>query len=127
MKFKSNSLNSTNTTDSTISVIGLGNTSGDNTGIMNIYAGGLNVTPSTTGESFFNFQNPETNILTMNFKANEVNSYNTIDSSITCAGIAGSTNNSGTLGFVTKTTNISQAPTQIIAGGLYNHILIFNV
>ena len=116
MKFKANSANTTNTTDATISVLRLGNTSVDNTGIMNIYAGGLNVTPSTTGESFFNFQNPETNTLTMNFKANETNTDNTIDASITCSGIAGYTNNSGTLGFVTKTTNISQAPTQNYVG-----------
>ena len=116
MKLKANSLNITNTTDATISVLGLGNTSGDNSGIMNIYAGGLNVTPSRTGESFFNFQNPETNLLTMNFKANETNTDNTIDSSITCSGIATTINNTGTLAFVTQTTNISQAPTQNYVG-----------
>ena len=52
----------------------------------------------------------------MNFEANEANTYNTIDASITCSGIVGNTNNSGTLGFVTKTTNISQAPTQNYVG-----------
>ena len=71
MNFKANNANTTNTIDATITVLGLGNTSGDNTGIMNLYAGGINVTPSTTGESVFNFQNPETNILTMNFKGFE--------------------------------------------------------
>ena len=52
----------------------------------------------------------------MNFKANETNIDNTIDSSITCSGTAENLNNSGTLGFVTRTTNISQAPTQNYVG-----------
>ena len=65
----------------------------------------------------------------MNFKANEANTDNTIDSSITCSGIAGYTNNSGTLGFISKRTNISQAPTQIISGGAlqpYSYIQCVN-
>ena len=42
----------------------------------------------------------------MNFKANDTNTYNTIDAFITCTGVAGDINNSGTLGFVTKVTSI---------------------
>ena len=40
-------------TRQTITVLRVGNTSGDNTGTMNLYAGGVNVTPSTSGGSFF--------------------------------------------------------------------------
>ena len=62
----------------------------------------------------------------MNFKANETNTDNTIDASITCSGIAGYTNNSGTLGFVTKPTNISQAPVQIGYTQAYSFIQCIN-
>ena len=53
MNFKANDANTTNSTDATITVLGVGNTSGDNTETMNLYAGGINVTPSTSGGSFF--------------------------------------------------------------------------
>ena len=52
----------------------------------------------------------------MNFKANDSNTYNTTDSSINCVGTSENINNSGTLGLVTRTTNISQAPTQVFTG-----------
>ena len=57
------------------------------------------------------------------------NTYNTIDSSITCTGTASTTNNTGTLGLLSTTTNISQAPTQIIGSGTlqpYSYIQCIN-
>ena len=117
MNFKANDANTTNATDATITVLGVGNTSADNTGIMNLYAGGVNVTPATSGGSFFSFKNTAYDLLTLNFKANDSNTFNTTDSSMTCVGTSENINNSGTLGLVTRTTNISQAPTQLLTTG----------
>ena len=126
MNFKANDSNTTNATDATITVLGVGNTSGDNTGTI---CWRCKCNTIYEWRKFFSFKNTANNLLTMNFNANDTNTYNTIDSSITCTGIAGTTGNSGTLGLVTNTTNISQALTQIISGGAlqpYSYIQCIN-